>query len=728
MRNLGIAVFLLACVLHAEFALHDGDRIVIYGDSITAGSDYPNYVRYLETYVRLHYPDADIRLWNRGWSGDTAANFTRFERDCLALDPTVITINMGMNDAGYTPLIGAKLTTFLANIERFVAVARQRNPRVRIYLVSRGVPKEEWAQLLWQPDGKPPVWAENQTPCPFNPVGQEEKRERLRALVNPIKQHPAFKYVCMYDEIGGRQNISPAAVANFKKETGLTQVPDFQPRPAGSILPDNDPMVKWIDTFSMDCVWMTMGLGMEDRVLTEELHAIAPGAKTFSTPTSGMGYADYESSEIYPYLIESPTQRFLGAPELIGESIIDSYNIAQRVEPRKPQWPLLGWYNLPGAPEFNESLRMLMELCLAKGARGIGIAPDTWVRNRPDMIATMRELVDFSDRYGAMLGGLRFTGLRRVAVLYQQYQNLTSSNPSYFGNSNYNMILPVLRAHGIPAELVSVDEVLAGLLDACDAVILVSYSAITQSLNEKIQAFAQRGGLVVADEISAPALLPPGTVRLPWQTNLGYAKDVAALREPLLNIFAPTMPSWAVHSNQFNLVPYYAEGKDSRVYFVINADLYQTQQTELSALGTDGVLYDLLTGRPVPTQVKDGRLTWSSIVEKGNWRIYVRRASPISQVELTAQANGTRVTVSVRVLDQNKQPAADVPLEVSILDATGQPTPYGSCLATDAQGLAKTEFTVASLTDKPGSWRVSATELLSGRQAKTAKVSVHVQN
>ena len=77
----------------SSFAIKGGDRVVIYGDSITAGAQFPNSARYLETYLRTRFPDWKIEFWNRGWGGDTAANLARFKRDCLSLKPDVITIN-----------------------------------------------------------------------------------------------------------------------------------------------------------------------------------------------------------------------------------------------------------------------------------------------------------------------------------------------------------------------------------------------------------------------------------------------------------------------------------------------------------------------------------------------------------------------------------------------------------------------------------------------------------
>ena len=90
----------------APFALRDGDRVVFYGDSITQEGGYG---RFVEEYVRTRFPHWDVRFYNAGVGGDTVRGGgagpvdVRLERDVIALQPTVVTIMLGMNDGGYKP-------------------------------------------------------------------------------------------------------------------------------------------------------------------------------------------------------------------------------------------------------------------------------------------------------------------------------------------------------------------------------------------------------------------------------------------------------------------------------------------------------------------------------------------------------------------------------------------------------------------------------------------------
>ena len=87
-----------------EFALHDGDRVVFYGDSITAQR---LYTRFMEDFVLTRYPQMHVTFWNAGIPGDTVyGGYTgdlpaRLKRDVFPHQPTVITIMLGMNDGYY---------------------------------------------------------------------------------------------------------------------------------------------------------------------------------------------------------------------------------------------------------------------------------------------------------------------------------------------------------------------------------------------------------------------------------------------------------------------------------------------------------------------------------------------------------------------------------------------------------------------------------------------------
>jgi lysophospholipase L1-like esterase len=122
----GFACLALAArALAADFPIHDGDRVVFLGDSIT---EQRLYTTYIESYVLARFPEWKLTFRNVGWGGDTAWLRQRshpdeatlfgaseaaqetmvedavkhgLERDVLPLRPTFVTIDFGMNDHSY---------------------------------------------------------------------------------------------------------------------------------------------------------------------------------------------------------------------------------------------------------------------------------------------------------------------------------------------------------------------------------------------------------------------------------------------------------------------------------------------------------------------------------------------------------------------------------------------------------------------------------------------------
>lgn len=95
--------FLILCLLvvfsgqaQTPFALKDGDRVCFVGNSITKDGRFHTYVF---LYCATRFPDAKIRIFNCGVSGDVADGvLDRMDSDILVHKPTVAVVMLGMND------------------------------------------------------------------------------------------------------------------------------------------------------------------------------------------------------------------------------------------------------------------------------------------------------------------------------------------------------------------------------------------------------------------------------------------------------------------------------------------------------------------------------------------------------------------------------------------------------------------------------------------------------
>jgi lysophospholipase L1-like esterase len=114
----------------AEFPIHDGDRVVLLGDSIT---EQRLYTTVIETYTLSRFPQWKLSFRNIGWGGDTArGGLGRAARDMLPLKPTFVTIDFGMNDHGYRAHDEGIYKGYIEKQTQLVALLKANHARVAL--------------------------------------------------------------------------------------------------------------------------------------------------------------------------------------------------------------------------------------------------------------------------------------------------------------------------------------------------------------------------------------------------------------------------------------------------------------------------------------------------------------------------------------------------------------------------------------------------------------------
>ena len=80
------------------FTIKDNDTWVMAGDSITAQRLHTNFI---EAFFRTRYPQFHLHFRNSGIGGNrTSSILDRFDYDVAAWQPTIVSIELGMNDVG----------------------------------------------------------------------------------------------------------------------------------------------------------------------------------------------------------------------------------------------------------------------------------------------------------------------------------------------------------------------------------------------------------------------------------------------------------------------------------------------------------------------------------------------------------------------------------------------------------------------------------------------------
>lgn len=113
----------------AGFPLQEGDIWVMAGDSITAQHLHSNY---FEAFCYARYPKIQFAFRNSGVGGHTIpSTLARFNYDIAAWKPTVVSVELGMNDQGGTPT-----DKFIANMGTMVERIRSIKARPVIFSAS----------------------------------------------------------------------------------------------------------------------------------------------------------------------------------------------------------------------------------------------------------------------------------------------------------------------------------------------------------------------------------------------------------------------------------------------------------------------------------------------------------------------------------------------------------------------------------------------------------------
>lgn len=95
---LGVLPALAAFGAEPALTLKSNDLWVMAGDSITAQRLHTNYI---EAFYRTRHPDLDLHFRNSGIGGNrTGSVLSRFDYDVAAWKPTIVSIELGMNDVG----------------------------------------------------------------------------------------------------------------------------------------------------------------------------------------------------------------------------------------------------------------------------------------------------------------------------------------------------------------------------------------------------------------------------------------------------------------------------------------------------------------------------------------------------------------------------------------------------------------------------------------------------
>ncbi len=195
--------------------IQPGDTVLFQGDSITdAGRDravtQPNdpnglgtgYVRDLAAMLLAEHGPDQLCVLNRGVGGDRVpALAQRWKKDCLALEPTVLSVMIGVNDVwhGLTdPTRGVSADTFALGLQQLLREAREALPALRLIVLAEPfvLPCGAGVQLPFEPE-------------------LSNRRRLVRELANDLRRDGPVVFVAYQDAFNTAtaRGIAPEALA-----------------------------------------------------------------------------------------------------------------------------------------------------------------------------------------------------------------------------------------------------------------------------------------------------------------------------------------------------------------------------------------------------------------------------------------------------------------------------------------------------------------------------------
>jgi hypothetical protein len=432
----------------------------------------------------------------------------------------------------------------------------------------------------------------------------------------------------------------------------------------------------------------------------------------------------------------------------------------------KPNWYLPTWYGSTTADQF----RLEQYLCFQCGVQGLMSPPDIDPGNAPEKCLAAQGLVESNhlfQRLGPIFNTLPVTR-PPAALLFSLSQFLHAQTldrkicyaheTRHGQNVAFSYLAGKLRQYQFMPLLD--EEVRDGTLAANHkAILLTSIDYLAADVIAGLEQFARQGGLVLLTADTTVHIA--GAIRLNAAPEWPDAERIAALRKSgqsaaagklmqmrqelagaakLAAAIGPLLEEAGIRppltSTEPGIVVTRQAAGDVEYLFAVNATpdpegdpmLGMKAVQTMLALPNDGrPVYDAIHAEPAGAfQGQGGRLEARLRFGPGQMRVFARTTRPIGAVAVGAPAlrrdytrgeEPLRLGFGVAILDdQGGLLDASIPLRIQVTDALGTAR-YDLYRAT-AHGCLSMDLPLA-LNDPPGDWKITVTELLSGRH-KTA--------
>ncbi len=342
----------------------------------------------------------------------------------------------------------------------------------------------------------------------------------------------------------------------------------------------------------------------------------------------------------------------------------------------------------------------------------------------------------------------------RTAVLMSAASTWFSESPRLPGYPN-EQTLPyatLLMMNHVPFEVVLDADIIDGALDRYDVLVMPRADTLTETMHERICAFAEQGGKVIADRslraevpaaqltgfdfthqlrIDGKSLAAGNAVTAEENREImeGYARELAPLLAEVPRPAKADTPRVLTNTLEGGRARYHFFVNDARTYgprfgeWKLFFELGAPQSARVSVpIEGRPALYDALLRQPVEYDTEDGRAVFDIRMTGAAGKLIAALPEPIAAVTVEGPEEtsaGSPVALEIRVLGESGAVLPCVlPLRIAVFDALGRPTDWRR-YSTAKDGARRYVFTPA-VNSAPGDWNARVTELLSGEAAEKA--------
>jgi hypothetical protein len=282
------------------------------------------------------------------------------------------------------------------------------------------------------------------------------------------------------------------------------------------------------------------------------------------------------------------------------------------------------------------------------------------------------------------------------------------------------------------------ETILRDGLDGVKVLILPGCDVLTEKVYHAIADFQRKGGIVVGDRFLVPAITPDLTMedytRIDdpvkdkaelQKIGLKLRRQLAPFYQPYVSASNPDLVTWVRSSGDADYLFTVNDKRTFGDYFgpykkVMEKSVDNSGTIQVRRAGT-GAVYELGTGSEVPFEVKDGKTVIKAAYDaKHIGRLFLLLPEKIGAVRLkmaSSAEKGKTVGLDIRLEYASGKTVSSIhPIRIEVRDAAGKLTDDSTYAALE-NGICRWNIAVP-LNAAAGDWKVTATDLASGKKAE----------